>query len=59
LAVSAPKGQVSIEDDAAVKREERMAKRLEQIGNWIADVESRLPAMRRETDSLLRELRRR
>jgi len=51
--------QVSIEDDAKLRRNAAIVKRLDTMSNWLADLEAKLPALRREIDAVRDELRQR
>jgi hypothetical protein len=49
--------QVSIEDDAHMRRNEAMVRRLDQMGALVDDLLARLPAWRREIDAMKKDLR--
>lgn len=51
--------QVSIEDDAKLRANAALVKRLDTMSNWLADLEAKLPALRREMDAVRDELRQR
>lgn len=48
-----------MEDDVRQRRDVAIVKRLETMRNFVADLEGKLPAWRRELDDLIEEMRRR
>lgn len=55
----ADEAQPSLDDEAATRRDERLVKRLEDMGSLVDDLLARLPRWRREIDTALEEVRRR